>query len=162
MLMTTLPLNIFSLLLRICLQQQLLNGGGVVLSLIAGVEGALQRLKPHQEGLLLPIIREYRRMSHSMEGSRKHKEDGRVDFIASLVASDSRLSDENIIAVAIVSGNYSSDRRPTLLLPLPVVLMSGKIFHKCFLQRSTSIYELRYNWLALEQNSKSSLNVHES
>lgn len=73
--------------------------------MIAGVEGALQRLKPHQEGLLLPIIQEYRRMSHSVEGSMKQKEDGRVDFIASLVANDSGLSDESIMAVAIVSAN---------------------------------------------------------
>lgn len=42
-------------------------------------------------------------MSHSAEGSMKQKEDGRVDFIASLVANDSGLSDESIMAVAIVS-----------------------------------------------------------
>ena len=68
------------------------------------MEGALRRLKPHQEGLLRPIIQEYRRMSHSAEGSMKQKEDGRVDFIASLVANEKAdLSDEDIMAVAIVS-----------------------------------------------------------
>lgn len=68
---------------------------------LAGVEGDLQRLKPHQEGLLLPIIHQYRKMHHSAEGFSK-QEDRRVDFIAALVAKYSTLSDENIMAVAIV------------------------------------------------------------
>lgn len=60
-------------------------------------------MKPHQEGLLRPIIQEYRKMSLNLEGGMKQKEDGRVDFIAALVSNDSGLSDENIMAVAIVS-----------------------------------------------------------
>lgn len=67
---------------------------------LQGVEGDLQRLKPHQEGLLLPIIHQYRKMHHSAEGFSK-QEDRRVDFIAALVAKYSTLSDENIMAVAI-------------------------------------------------------------
>ena len=91
---------------------------------IAGVEGALQRLKPHQEGFLLPIIQEYRRTSHSVEGSMKQKEDDRVDFIASLVANDSAgLSDESIMAVAIVSAVTFFQLPPSLLSPFPVLLM---------------------------------------
>lgn len=69
-----------------------------------GVEAGLQRLKPHREGLLVPIIQEYRKQSgHTLEASRKQKEDGRVHFITSLLASNSELSDETITAVAIVS-----------------------------------------------------------
>lgn len=68
---------------------------------LQGVEGALLQLKPHQEGLLRPIIQEYRKMSLNLEGGMKQKEDGRVDFIAALVSNDSGLSDENIMAVAI-------------------------------------------------------------
>ena len=70
------------------------------------MEGALQRLKPHQEGLLLPIIQEYRNVS-----VKQKLQDGRVDFIASLVANDAAdLSDESIMAVAIVSDSS----RPSL------------------------------------------------
>ena len=69
-----------------------------------GVEAGLERLKPHREGLLVPIIQEYRKRSgHTVEGSRKQKEDGRVNFITSLLASNNELSDDTITAVAIVS-----------------------------------------------------------
>jgi len=95
-------------------------------------------------------------MSHSVEGIMKQKEDGRVDFIASLVANDSGLSDESIMAVAIVSANFlpiaallfpSVSFSPKNELADPLISCSAQVV---FMSR-------KYNWLSFEENSKSRL-----
>lgn len=90
-------------------------------SVFTGVERTLQSLKPHQEGLLLPLIQEHRKLSHSMEGSMKEKEDGHVAFIATLVARYAELSDETITAVAIVG-----DSKPARMIFLHLSLRTFK------------------------------------
>lgn len=65
------------------------------------MEEELKRLKPHQEGLLLPIIHKYRRRCRR----EKTKDSLPDDLMATLVIKhdEQDLSDENLMAVAIVS-----------------------------------------------------------
>jgi hypothetical protein len=60
------------------------------------VEGELEGLKPHQEGLLLPIIHEHRRRYVGPDGPRP-------DLMATLAGNHGNLPTETMMAVAIVS-----------------------------------------------------------
>jgi hypothetical protein len=75
--------------------------------MISGVERTLRQFQPKIERLLLPLIQEHRR-THASAIKEKENSD-QLDFIGSLLVGHSELSDNNLIAISIVSRNYMTN-----------------------------------------------------
>ncbi|KAG0585475.1 hypothetical protein KC19_2G014500 [Ceratodon purpureus] len=96
-----------------------------------GVEKQLELLKPHQEGLMLPIIHEYRRRYGQGYGEDEAK-NLLPDLMATLVHGHKDLSDETMMAVAIDLIVGGSDSVSTALEWSITELLR----HPCYLQEA--------------------------